>query len=249
MGLLIGDHITPALDEMPIWDGSKFVLTPHGSAEDAHPAQLLAYLMRAANVACIPTNAGWSSTLVGTGGVQYWPSFMYLFSGVNANSSSLQTARLLGFCQGAVTTLGITWDQKLLFVFEISRENTDAESTIRFQIKAANALGQLADKGIGLQVDNMALHGESYGVARGDVDLGEVLVSDRSRQVAIFHDPDTPKIDFYVDGVLEGTQSTANNMPTGTSNTVFIVISVSNGVTGTVNNIVYGMFPKVWQGR
>ena len=40
MSLLIGDHITPAANDMAYWDGAKWVLEPHRNVTDAHNRNL-----------------------------------------------------------------------------------------------------------------------------------------------------------------------------------------------------------------
>ncbi len=55
---------------------------------------------------------------------------------------------------------------------------------------------------------------------------------------------------WYVDGVLEGTQSTAANIPSGLGGaTGYLVASIINGAVGGVDAGLWLFHPKVWQDR
>lgn len=213
------------------------------NAEHVIDDEVMVVLLRGGNLLHIPTNAGWTETLVGSGSTGEGVSGLSLITGATANSSALLTASLSGFRIGANYHL-LDWDKKFYVVFNISRRYDIATAIARFQIKSASAEGALAAKGLGIRIDNLALKGESYGTSLGVVDLGVTLGDRAGDQVVIIHYPGD-KIEWYVNGVLKGTQSAGVNIPSGQFGAI-AVSSIINGVTAsTVQWFIH--HPKVWQ--
>lgn len=209
-----------------------------------------AILLMRSNILYVPTNAGWTADHIVNGWGWLGPSAVVSYTGVGVNGRGLQHTSLSGFTQGAGWLDFFNWGKKTYLVFNVSRINSDAQVIARCQLKEANAEGALAAKGIGLRMDNYALVGESYGTALGTVALGVTLNSGEDKQVVIIHDPDTPQIMWYVDGVLEGTQSTAANIPSGLGGaTGYLVASIINGAAGGVDGGLWVFHPKIWQDR
>ena len=222
-------------------------ISAHVLASDAHVAELLAYLMTKGMLFPVTTTDGWTSTLVGTGAKTDEPGRGKVATGTTANSSSL----LLTYMQGLGVGKGevrVDWDKKLYITFRIIRVNSDAEAVARIQLKEAASIGALGAKGLGLQIDNLALSGESYGTSVATVDLVTSLTGNVEAWITIIHDPDTPKIEWYVNGVLKGTQSTAAKIPSGGAGSdSVLVLSIANGATGTVEAYIVFSPIMIWQ--
>jgi len=148
----------------------------------------------------------------------------------------------------------IDWARKLYWFFHILRAGNDSEAVARVQLKESSLIGALAARGIGLRIDNTALVGESYGSVLGEVDLSISMLSMRAYGILIVHDPDVPKIDYYVDFgtgfLLRGTQSTATKIPTSTGTAAgWMVHSIANGATGGTDCSLTVYRPTIWQKR
>lgn len=183
----------------------------------------------------VPTNGGWASNHANTGGAVQGVTYQQVYTAAGASSRGLVSTPVYAFNIAGQSANRTNWDRLLYIIFVYTRAASDAEVIARFQWKETNAEGALAAKGIGVRVDNLALMGESYGVALGVVNLGTALVSGRGYKIMIILDPDTPKIEWYVDRILVGTQSTVNNIPSGNGGAAGqFVHSIINGVTGGV---------------
>lgn len=214
------------------------------------PDELLARLLMDANVLHIPTNAAWVPSHAGGGGSALAPSQNYVRTSTTASSRGLLFAGAVGFAQEAAGRDRVNWGKKLYLVFGYCRRSSDSEAVARFQLKEAATEGALAAKGIGIRADNLALVGESYGSELGGVDLGVTLTDNYEKLVVIIHDPGTPKIEWYINGVLKGTQSTAARIPSGTAGAAnSLVHSIINGLTGGVDVYSDLFHPKIWQAR
>lgn len=211
--------------------------------------EILAKLLKDANFMHIPTNAGWQPALGGSGFASQAPTLLLVTTGVTANSQGSFDATLATFPTGTNSHL-VIWDKKFYFIFNIARGTSDTQVVARLQIKEVFTEGPLGAKGIGLKVLNYSLWGESYGTQLGEVDLGVVLGNLVGARVMIIHDPSVPKIEWYVDGVLKGTQSTATKIPSGSAGgTNALFCSIINGATGGVNAVLRLSPPLFWQVR
>lgn len=225
-------------------------IVTHKDAPDAHVAELLPTLLKGANTLHIPTNAGWTTSHTESGGGEQLPTYQSVWTGMTANSRGQLEARLSGFGAGVGSYTEVSWDNKLYFIFNYNRSSSDTEVVARVQMKEVNSEGALTAKGIGIRADNLSLVGESYGTELGEVDLGVTLTSGIDQQILIIHDPSVPKIEWYVDGVLKGTQSTAAKIPSGVAGaTSRLLHTIINGATGGVWAISAMFHPKLWQAR
>ena len=208
--------------------------------------ELLANLMARCSWLCLPTNAGWLEDVAGSGASDQAPPFLWVGTGITANSKALLWSSLFGVCPG-VDQYAFNWDKKLYLLFSTIRNGSDAEVVARVQIKPINTEGELAGKGIGLRIDNFALVGESYGTALGTVNLGVTMADRILYQIAIIHYPGE-KIEWWVDGVLKARQTATANIPSGTVSSSEIVKSIRNGATGGVAAYSYLCQPKIYLG-
>jgi len=181
--------------------------------------------------------SGWTSTLVGSGAFNGYPTYGRVRTGVTASSSSHLSALLLGASAAGVTADAITFTKKLAIMFMVSRNTSDTEAVTYVQIKAATTIADLVAAGIGIKINNFTLLGESYGSARGEVNLSTTMASFEAYPILILFDP-ASKVEWYVRGALAGTQSTAANLPSGNPNAQ-VNISIKNGATGGVQAELY----------
>lgn len=243
-GLFAGD-LAYATDQKILyrWSGTSWDAITRGP----FPTELAAY---ANLILPVPTVTGWTETLVGTGTTALTLTRMSVTTGVNANSSGLRYAACEGLDLTGTNYVGVNWAKKLTWIFNMLRNGSDAQVIGRIQLKHANAIGALADMGIGIRADNLALVGESYGTVLGEVDLATALTELCHYQVMIVLDPSVPSIAWYVNGVLKGTQVTANKIPSGSNTTAaYLVHSIANGAAGGTNCAQYLSQPKILQER
>lgn len=241
LGIGAANAVLHVAGGIPVWS-----LTLSGLTLTSINPVLLGDQMAAANFLAIPTTAGWAEVLVGSGVAYQLPTSQGLDTGAVNNSSALCHTNLLGFCIAQVDWGGFDWDEKAIFVFNYAPSGNVATAVRRVQFKSVNAIGALGAKGLGIRVDNLDLFGESYGTALDSVDLGVALTGSNVRQIVIVHDPTIPEINWYVDGVLKGTQATANRIPSGVSTGSYMVHSL---VKGAVVDLAFSWVyqPRVWQ--
>lgn len=187
--------------------------------------------------------ADFTETNVGSGGGS-GATLIPCITGATANSSALKTLRISGFRNGSDGSF-INWNKKIYIVFGLQRDASDSEGVGRIQLKAASTLGAMADKGIGIRLDNFALFGESYGSSLEAVDLSTTLVTADQYQIMVVLDPAVPSIEWFVNGVSKGTQTTAAKIPTGNS-LAYFAVSVANGNSGGVNYQLVIYSPWLW---
>jgi actin-like ATPase involved in cell morphogenesis len=114
--------------------------------------------------------------------------------------------------------------------FSVGVQVLNATSVRYVQLKAATTIGDLGAKGIGIKIANATLYGESFGSARGEVEL-MTLESTKEYRIEIQHDPVSGIIAWYVNGVLKGVQTTAANIPSAAEALTNLLCSVDNGAT------------------
>jgi len=226
------------------------ILEAHEDSLSPHLMETEAVLLKGGNVFHIPTNAGWSEGVTGSGTSAQNPHYLSVNTGVTASSTARRYIDYFaGFNLVDTNWLRLNWDKKLYLVFNYRRGGSDSEAIARVQIKETAGEGALSAKGIGIRMDNLALVGESYGTALGSLDLGTALTDGVICQLAIIHYP-ASKIEWYVNGVLKGIQSTIANIPSGIGGaTASLVVSIKNGATGGVNAATQFFLPKIWQAR
>lgn len=212
---------------------------------DAQGAEALPSLSEQCNMLQIPL-MGWTEALILDGASTEKPTLLEVGTSVTADSSALRRTELDGFCVGRNDIKKIDWEKKARIVFNYCVYSIDAQSVSRLQIKEVSGIGALGAKGVGIRVDSLALVGESYGTALGEVNLGD-LVNGRVYQIKVIIDSPTT-IRWYVSGVLKGIQSTANTIPTSCAGAQsYLVHSINNGAGGGCDCKARLMQPRIWQ--
>ncbi|KKN73881.1 hypothetical protein LCGC14_0396830 [marine sediment metagenome] len=181
----------------------------------------------------VDTNSAWSATNVGSGSIVATdPLGKILRTGATANSSTFNRTRPYGLNGDVANRNYFDYDKALSLFFSVCRYITDAEAVSRVQMKDADGIGVLGEKGIGLQLDNLALTGEAYGASRGTVDLSTSLTIEKMAWVEIRLT--STGVEFFVDNVSKGSITTADKFPTGDGAAAGrIASSHANGGTGT----------------
>jgi len=191
----------------------------------------------------VPVNAGWTASHV-NGADSQEPMGVAVNTTVAINSRGMVYS-VAQFLRGSDADASyIDWDKKLVMAFSISRTNSDAEVIARVQLKEVNTEGNLAAKGIGILMKNLAVWGEAYDTAREEVDLSTALTSTYPYEIRIEHDPATG-VRFYVDNILAGTSTREPSGDAGGSS--YLVISIINGGTGGVDAIWHISPIEIWQ--
>lgn len=172
------------------------------------------YMTRGGRVLRLPTNAGLTAATSGTGTTQTLVQYAQLRTGSTAGS----LARLYS----ADTVSGLSQNQlfntdfgkPLKCSFLLTRIGAGASSVGRVQLKQTQADGALVAAGIGIQINNYDLYGESYGSSDATVNLGVTMADAQTYRVDIVHYPGV-RVEWWVNGVLKGAQATAANIPSG----------------------------------
>jgi len=184
------------------------------------------------NVIRAPTNGGWNTSNVGSGNVAISIFFISPRSGTTANSQALAYVNTFGL-NLTVNGYYIDWQKLLVLQFIVSRQNSDPEAVARFQLKESYSQGALTQRGVGVEISNYAMIGESYGTSRGTVNL--ITLEDvKAYVVKIVKKAD--RVEFWVNGVLVGSITNTAYIPSVQGNTSgFLVASIVNGSTGGVD--------------
>lgn len=192
-------------------------------------------LLRKYKVLDIPVNANWTSSVTGSGGISLNPCFLAVNTGTTANSSAVLHTTTYGLNMGGRPRHAVNYDiPRLELHATIARVASDTECIARFQMKQSSTEGALTTSGLGLEIQNLRLMGESFGTERGTVELLPAI-NDTVYQIRIVHVPDV-RIEFWVNGVLRATLGKAH-VPTGVLAATHLVASIRNGATGGTNCI------------
>jgi hypothetical protein len=192
----------------------------------------------------IPTCAGWTAAVAGTGSTGQQAAYNFTRTGTTLNSTArLYTETLGGF---ALTTLfGINYDKPLIFRFNLARATAEANAVGRVQLKPAQAEGALAGVGLGIRVLNFALYGESYGSAGAFVDLSTILADAGNYQIEIRHYP-SDRVEWWVNGVYKAQTAIVANLPSGTQ-TAYLVHSLITTVSNPSGDAqMFLLQPSLW---
>jgi len=179
----------------------------------------------------IALNAGWFTAIVGSGAVVQRPARLALNTGTTANSAARAWDYILNLNPGNAYPHYIDWRKRLEIDLELTRFGSDPEATARFQLKESSAGGALAERGIGIEIQDLDIYGEGYGTSRGTVLLGTLTV-DRPFHVKIILTDGVAE--FWLDGVKAGELSGANVPQVLGTAMAYYVFEVVNGPTGGI---------------
>lgn len=183
-------------------------------------------------------NAQWTTAVTGSGTATLY-AYNFDLRTTTADGQARAYAILDGLHPGLTIGSRINFDYPLIFAFWVSAEGTHANITRYVQIKNATTHGDLAEQGVGIKISNLSCIGESYGTARGTVNL-MTMTQGQAYKVLIAHFPGS-RVEFWVDGTLLGTISTTANVPSGSSTTSrSIVTSIDNTGSGVIAKMFTG---------
>jgi len=180
----------------------------------------------------VPTNAGWTASVSGSGATIQKPVYLTARTGTTANSNAKLHTYAAGLSVGESAHSVVDFSKRTEMHFYIQRNSSDSEVVGHVQVKRSNAVGDLAEEGIGLRIENFNVIGEAYGTARNTVSL-VTLTNYRPARFTIVLVPNT-RVEFWVNGELKGTL-TGSAVPTGKTGDTYIVVDIANGATGGVD--------------
>jgi len=189
-----------------------------------------------------PDFAGWSASNAGSGGGGSDPSEVIVNTGTTANSRGLRYTGFYSLNSGDMQIRGVDFTKKIEITFLVYRIGSDNQVIARAQLKHTNTEGQLANVGLGIQINNYTMIGEAYGTTRGTTDTLITLVDNKLARVKIVHYPNS-RVEFWVNGVLKGTL-TGNAVPVNITATNYFVLSIINGAAGGVD--AYFLLGHLW---
>jgi len=201
------------------------------------PKWILDNLLAKYKVIRVPTNAGWSTSNTGSGVTGFTPLYMYAYTGTTANSRGLGYCYAYGLNSGDLYKHYADWTKHLEFHFLVARVSSDPQVIARVQLKETSSEGALAQRGIGIEIDNYTLIGEGYGTSRGTVNLGTTLSDDKMYRIKLVLRYGV--LEFWVNNVLKGTLSGSYVPNTQGTTNAFLVASIINGSTGGVSTDLY----------
>lgn len=162
----------------------------------------------------IPTNAGLTSAVSGTGTTASLVPYVQLRTGATGGSLARRYSidPVSGLSQNQLFNTNFSLPFK--FSFLLTRITTGGSAIGRVQFKRTQADGSLAAPGLGIQVNNYSVFGESYNSALATVNLGITLVDAETYKVEILHYPGL-RVEWWVNGVFAGEQTTLTSVPSG----------------------------------
>ena len=194
-----------------------------------------------------PFGAGWVTAFTGSGADGSSWYRLYISTGITATSTSKLHMLVQGLDRATTNVVGVDWSKKLWIMADLARQTSVANSVAYFQLKGVSTIGDLAAKGLGVKIADLAISSESYGTARGSTTLNTTMTSTYIYHVGILLDPAVPNIKYYVNGTLQYTETTAANIPSsGTTNDPYLVLSVDNGGTAA-SALLFADNITLWQ--
>lgn len=183
----------------------------------------------------LSTGSGLTPAVTGTGTTSAQETFAQLRTGATGASTArlFSTEAVAGLTNNSV--FNADFGSPFVFSFYVSRIGAGASSVSRIQFKRTQADGALVAPGLGLVINNYDLVGESYGSTLASVNLGFTLVDSRAYQVDIVTYPGV-RVEWWVNGVLRGTTSTATEIPSG-SGACYLQASAANVAANDIQTL------------
>lgn len=156
----------------------------------------------------VPLNAGWTGVVVNSGAVAQAPRLLRVDTGATSSSTAAAKAFDCSWSAGKARAV-INWGKRVIIRLVISNDQNTTNGIIRFTLGKSGGIGvaALTDKGIGIQIDNLALKGIVHNGSSGaTIDLTLTMVDDRVYVIVIVSDG-SGNIEWFVDGTSEGTSA------------------------------------------
>ena len=195
----------------------------------ANPYAIMRYLERQGRVVPVPLY-DWMDGSTGGTAVADTLRMILNTTAVAARDGLAHTvAAFLNSYFGAGAYDRVDWDNKIIIAFDVARTlGTEATGRGRVQLKQVNTEGILAALGIGIEIQNYALWGETFGAARSTVDLALTMTINYAYRIRVELFPGG-RCDFYINDILRGSIITVANLPSGLAGaTSYLVASMDN---------------------
>jgi hypothetical protein len=198
----------------------------------ATPNFIMELLNRQARIQHIPTNAAWSETINGGASKTMEPTRMLLSTAAAGVSDVIAHCGAYFLCIGTVQNQ-VDFDNELIFSFDVSRDIANANVLGRVQLKAANALGILAQEGLGMEIQNYDILFEQHNGGRTVSGAAIYTLTDTDpARVLIWHVPGVADY-YFINGVLVETLTT--NVPAGVGGAAcYWAMSLNNNGVATL---------------
>lgn len=173
---------------------------------------------------------GMTTALTGTGLTERSAAHLTASSGTTASSTALaRTTEKLKLSKGKTFKV-IDWSKRIVIFFPLVSSVGTTNGISRFTLgkDTSNGIGALDDKGVGIQIDNLALKGIVHdGSSGATVDFSLTMTDEQVYLMKIVSDG-AGNIEWSVDGVSKGT---SNGGPTGdgTNGNSVIQLEADNG--------------------
>lgn len=195
----------------------------------------------------IPDHFGWFEVVNGTGSTAQKIYRVGTHTGKMPSSDALLFAPLSGLNPDEGNRTRMDWGKKILlsFIFDVCFGDYNQIAYVQLKDMETPVHGDLAQKGIGIKIENRALKGVSYGKTRGEIDLNYTLTQKQAVRVSIVLTPGT-SIKWYINGDLKGIQVTPNKIPYGIASIgTRLCLSIGNGISAA-NRQANLMRPLLW---
>lgn len=218
-------------------------LTVYGRRQSSIVYDDFETMLRRVQFCDVPLTAGWDATVWNSGATTVAsprPRWMAVNTGVTANSFAILSTPAWGLHPNAGQYNQINFDKRMVIVAALCRIGSNhAQAVRRLHIKAGAASADLAARGIGIKVIDYNLWGESYGTQQGLVNLSTVMGANLLYRIVIIITPGQ-RIDWWVNGVNCGSQTTAAAIPTGALTIPLVSLQAANAAAGGVD-CTFGM--------
>ena len=184
----------------------------------------------------VPVNAGWTSSTGGTGVISIFPSLVDLTSGVTSGGTASYTTYMYQMVPTGLAYINWTFTNTIYELsFDFNRHNdiSDVSEVARVQVKSVITVGDLSDRGIGIQVINNNLYAETFETSR-TLALLQTVTNGIMYNIRIRVEPTV--IHFYVNNILKLSITNAIYKTTYIANPK-MVISVTNGSVNQLASI------------
>ena len=217
--------------------GHPHILLEDASGLDLAAANAIPVMVRRGVFPVIATHSACNQGVAGSGNLWGAAGYSVQQTGTTPNSWAVCTINFLLLAGRRDSTFD--FDKAIELNFLASRENSDAEAVARLFIAPRENWPieeeDIVSKGFGIEIQNYALYGISHnGDSKYSVNLNTNLSDEEAAEIRILHYPGE-KIEWYVDGVLKGTQSNPARIPAGVRTWADFGWSIKNGATGGVN--------------
>ena len=172
----------------------------------------------------------WTTVIAGTGSITKGIRRGAVLSGTTAAGTAIiRNTNNMGWSVGKSKST-IDWSKKILFHAFISVPNstTNGVSRLTFGKLSSDGVSALADKGVGIQIDNNALKGVVHdGTTGATIDLSTTLTASIVYRITIVSDG-AGNVEWHLDGVSKGTSSGGPTGDGGTNKHI-VQIETDNG--------------------